>query len=140
MKHEENKVTAFRKKAGCGMKKYVVNMVAGIVLCVSLFVLLMQGFALPSIGAASNFLLRIVAAASAQILFCANIKQTWLRIIPIVLTAACALWGGWLFLTSDSWVNATFWGYFADYCTPTLGCAVTYCACSATRLQHIFKT
>ena len=37
------------------MKKYVVNMVAGIVLCVSLFVLLMQGFALPSIGAASNF-------------------------------------------------------------------------------------
>ena len=121
------------------MKKTILNLSAGIILCVSLFVLLMQGFVLPSVGAVLDFVLRIVAAASAQALFCVNIKQPWLRIIPLVLTAAFALWGGWLLLTSDSWVNATFGDYFADYCTPTLGCAVTYCACSATRLRHIFK-
>ena len=122
------------------MKKYVVNIVAGSILCVSLFVLLMQGFALPSTGAALNFLLRLVAAASAQMLFCINMRHPWLRMIPIVLTAACAMWGGWLFLTSDSWVNATVWDYFADYCTPAIGCAATYCVCSATSLQHVFTT
>ena len=120
------------------MKKTVLNGGAGIVLCVSLFVLLMQGFALPSIGAALNFILRLAAAASAQVLFCVNMRQPWLRIIPLVLTAGFAMWGGWLFLTSDSWVNATFWDYFADYCTPTFGCALAYGACSGTRLRHIF--
>ena len=108
------------------MKKTVLNVSAGIVLCASLFVLLMQGFGLPPIGSVLDLILRIVGAASAQVLFCVNIKQPWLRIIPIVLTVAFALWGGWLFLTSDSWVNATFGEYFADYCTPALGCAVAY--------------
>lgn len=119
------------------MKKTVLNLSAGIILCASLFVLLMQGLGLPPIGSVLDFILRIVAAASAQVLFCVNIKQPWLRIIPLILTVAFAMWGGWLFLTSDSWVNATFWDYFADYCTPTLGCALAYGVCRATRLQHI---
>lgn len=106
------------------MKKIVLNLSAAISLLASLFVLLMQGFGLPSIGSALNFILRIVAAASAQVLFCVNIKQPWLRIIPLILTVAFALWGGWLFLTSDSWANATLGDYFADYCTPTIGCAL----------------
>ena len=110
------------------MKKTVLNLSAGIVLCVSLFILLMQGFGLPSIGAALDLILRIVAAASAQVLFCVNIKQSWLRVIPLILTVAFALWGGWLFLTSDSWANVTFGDYFADYCIPALGCAVAYFA------------
>lgn len=122
------------------MKKYVVNIVAGSILCVSLFVLLMQGFGLPPIGSVLDFILRIVAAASAQVLFCVNIRKPWLRSIPLVFTAAFALWGGWLLFTSDSWVNATVWDYFADYCTPAIGCAATYCVCSATSLQHIFTT
>ena len=108
------------------MKKTVLNLSAGIILCASLFVLLMQGFVLPSIGPVLDLILRIVAAASAQVLFCVNIKQPWLRSIPLILTIAFALWGGWLFLTSDSWVNATFGEYFADYCIPALGCAVAY--------------
>ena len=108
------------------MKKTILNLSAGIILCASLFVLLMQGFGLPSIIPVLDLILRIVAAASAQVLFCVNIKQPWLRIIPLILTIAFALWGGWLFLTSDSWANATFGDYFADYCTPALGCAVAY--------------
>ena len=108
------------------MKKTVLNLSAGIILCASLFVLLMQGFGLPSIGPVLDLILRIVAAASAQVLFCVNIKNPWLRIIPIVLTVAFALWGGWLFLTSDSWANVTVGDYFADYCTPAFGCAVAY--------------
>lgn len=108
------------------MKKTVLNLSAGIILCVSLFVLLMQGFGLPPIGSMLDLILRIVAAASAQALFCVNIKQPWLRIVPLVLTVAFTLWGAWLFLTSDSWVNATLGDYLADYCTPALGCAVAY--------------
>ena len=122
------------------MKKTVLNGGAGIILCGSLFVLLMQGLALPSIGAALNLILRLAAAASAQVLFSANMRQPWLRSIPLVFTAAFALWGGWLLFTSDSWVNATVWDYFADYCTPTLGCALAYGVCRATRLQHISAT
>lgn len=106
------------------MKKSIANWVAAIILCVSLFILLMQGFGLPSIGSVLDLILRIIAAASAQVLFCVNIKQPWLRIVPFVLTVAFALWGGWLFLTSDSWANATFGDYFADYCTPAIGCAL----------------
>ena len=108
------------------MKKTVLNLNAAIILFASFFVLLMQGFGLPSIGSVLDLILRIVAAASAQVLFCVNIKQPWLRIIPLILTVAFALWGGWLFLTSDSWVNATLGDYIADYCTPALGCAVAY--------------
>ena len=108
------------------MKKTVLNLSAGIVLCASLFVLLMQGFGLPSIGSVLDLILRIIAAASAQVLFCANLKQPWLRIVPLILTVAFALWGGWLFLTSDSWINATLGDYIADYCTPALGCALVH--------------
>ena len=108
------------------MKKTVLNLSAGIILCASLFVLLMQGFVLPSIGPVLDLILRIVAAASAQVLFYVNIKQPWLRSIPLILTIAFALWGGWLFLTSDSWVNATLRDYIADYCTPAAACSVTY--------------
>ena len=108
------------------MKKTVLNLSASVVLCVSLFVLLMQGFGLPSIGSVHDLILRIVAAVSAQVLFCVNIKQFWLRIIPLILTVVFALWGGWLFITSDAWVNATFGGYFADYCFPAIGCALVY--------------
>ena len=122
------------------MKKTALNMGAGIILCISLFVLLMQGFGLPPIGSVLDFILRIVAAASAQVLFCVNIRKPWPRSIPLVFTAAFALWGGWLLLTSDSWVNATVWDYFADYCTPAIGCVATYCVCSATSLQHVFTT
>lgn len=108
------------------MKKSIVNWAAAIILCVSLFILLMQGFGQPFIGPVLDLILRIVAAASAQVLFCVNIKQPWLRIIPLILTVAFALWGGWQFLTSDSWVNATLGDYIADYCTPALGCAAAY--------------
>lgn len=106
------------------MKKAGLNLSACIILCASLFVLLMQGFGLPSIGSVLDLILRIVAAASAQVLCCVNIKQPWLRSIPLILTVAFALWGGWLFLTSDSWVNATLGDYIADYCTPAIGCAL----------------
>ena len=111
------------------MKKTVLNLSAGFILCASLFVLLMQGFGLPSIGPVWDLILRIVAAASVQVLFCVNIKRPWLRLLPLVLTIAFALWGGWMFLTSDSWVHATLGEYLADYCTPTIGCSLTYIIC-----------
>ena len=103
-----------------------INMCAGTILIVSLFVLFLQGFGLPPIGAVLDLILRFVVGVAAQVLFCANFKQIWLKIIPLVLTVAFSLWGGWLFLTSDSWVNATLGGYFIDYCTPAVGCAITY--------------
>ena len=108
------------------MKKTIHNLNACIILCASLFVLLLQGFGLPPIGPVLGLVLRLAAAASAQVLFCVNFKQHWLRIIPLILTVAFALWGGWLFLTSDAWVNATFWGYFSDYCSPAVGCVSVY--------------
>lgn len=120
------------------MKKTVLNLSAGFILCASLFVLLMQGFGLPSIGPVWDLILRIVAAASVQVLFCVNIKRPWLRLLPLVLTIAFALWGGWMFLTSDSWVHATLGGYLADYCTPTIGCALAYIVCMISKKKLKF--
>lgn len=111
------------------MKKIVLNLTIGIIFCASLFILLMQGFGLPPISAVLDLILRIVVAISAQVLFWVNIKQPLLRIIPLILTVAFALWGGWLFLTSDAWVNVSLGDYFADYCTPALGCNITYILC-----------
>ena len=112
------------------MKKIIANIIAGVILCMSLCVLLMQGFGLPPVGSVLDLVLRIVVGAAAQVLFCLNCKRAWLRVIPLVLTVTFALWGGWLFLTSDSWANATFGGYFADYCSPAVGCVLAYILCT----------
>lgn len=108
------------------MKKTLLNSIFGLIFLMSLFALIFQGFAFPKLGEIWNIALRIIAAGSIQLLVLINIKSRLIRLFPIFLCAAVALWGGWLYLMSDAWANVTFALYFVDYCTPLLGSALTF--------------
>ena len=102
------------------MKKAV-----SLILCfVCLYILFMQGFGFPSISPAVDLLLRMLAAGSIQLFFLCSFRNKTLQLLPLMLTLALALWGAWLFCTSDSWQNATLFDLLADYCSPAFGCAL----------------
>lgn len=106
------------------MKKRVINTVAAAVFILSVLVLVLQGFWLPPVSGLAGLILRILAAFSAQTFFILNFKHPVLRSVPLILSMLLALWGGCLFMLSDSWANATMDAYLADYCSPLIGCLV----------------
>jgi len=71
-------------------------------------------------------LLRITAAFFAQMYFCRRNWNLPVRLLPLLGTSLLALWGGWLFGSSPAWADASFAGYFWDYCSPTLACAAAW--------------
>lgn len=71
---------------------------------------------------AAALILRIIPSACIQLLFCRCAERTLVKLLPLLLTAAGALWGLYLFLTSPDW-TCTFGTYAADYASPALSCA-----------------
>lgn len=96
-----------------------------ILFLVCLYILFMQGFGFPSIPPAVDLILRLFAAGSIQIFFCICFRKNMLQLFPLMLTLALALWGTWLFFTSDSWRNASILDLLADYCSPAFACSLT---------------
>ncbi len=74
---------------------------------------------------ATGVILRIIPAACIQLLLCRNAQHKLTGLLPLLLTAAGALWGLYLFHTAPDW-TCTFGEYFADYATPALSCAASY--------------
>lgn len=68
--------------------------------------------------------LLIAIAISIQILFDRLLNWRILKTVPLFLSMILALWGTWLYLTSESWVNAEFSDLFCGYITPFIGCLV----------------
>ena len=66
--------------------------------------------------------LLIAIAISIQILFDRLLNWRILKTVPLFLSMILALWGTWLYLTSESWVNAEFSDLFCGYITPFIGC------------------
>ena len=66
--------------------------------------------------------LLIAIAISIQILFDRVLNWRILKTVPLFLSMILALWGTWLYLTSESWVNAEFSDLFCGYITPFIGC------------------
>lgn len=66
--------------------------------------------------------LLIAIAISIQILFDRLLNWRILKTVPLFLSVILALWGTWLYLTSESWVNAEFSDLFCGYITPFIGC------------------
>ena len=69
------------------------------------------------------YFLRFAAAFSLQLLFCRMTENRLLRYLPLLLTVALVLWGGWLYRTSPAWTYATLAGYVGGYCSPAIACA-----------------
>lgn len=113
------------------MKRTVVNISASAVLLIALFVLFFQGFAFPSISRAVGIVLRLLVGAAVQLLFFANFRRLWLRLLPVVAVFALAIWGGWLYFTSPSWINAELVDWLGDYCSFFFGCLPMWASCFA---------
>ena len=105
------------------MKQTVINklLVAGTVIPL---VMLFWPFA--QYGTAAGIALRFAAAFCLQLLFCRIKAHRIVAAIPMAVALAIALWGGYLFLTSESWINATLGGYIADYVTMLFGCVAAF--------------
>lgn len=69
-------------------------------------------------------ILLIIIALSIQILFCRLFSWRILKTLPLVFALILALWGTWLYLTSESWMNAEFSDLLCGYITPLIGCAI----------------
>ena len=67
-------------------------------------------------------ILLFVIAISIQILFERLFNWRILKTVPLFLSVILALWGTWLYLTSESWMNAEFSDLFCGYITPFIGC------------------
>ncbi|MBR5251356.1 MAG: hypothetical protein IKV52_00850 [Oscillospiraceae bacterium] len=101
------------------MKQSVINklLVAGTVIPI---VMLFWPFA--QYGTVAGIMLRFVAAFCLQAFFCRIKVHRIVAAIPMTVALVIALWGGYLLLTSESWINATLGGYIADYVTMLFGC------------------
>lgn len=104
------------------MKRSTISGFSAILGVISIAVLMFQGFGLPNVPLGGDVVLRILAAACVQVFVVSRFKSQLLRAAPLLAAGLIVLWGGFLFITSDAWENASFGGYFADYCTPFLGC------------------
>lgn len=89
---------------------------------VSLWLLVFQGFAAPSLSPLGNLCLRLLAAGSGEFLLCRLTRTDFLRLLPAVAASFFAVWGFFLLLTSPSWRHATFGGFLADYVSPAAMC------------------
>lgn len=79
-------------------------------------------------GAAASLILRVIAAACGQALFCMLKLPRLLKGLPFAGTLCLALWGTWLYCTSSHWVNATLSDLLADYVSPAISCAAVLIA------------
>lgn len=105
------------------MKRTTINMLCGFGILIPLVLLF---WPMPYImwHPLVATILRMIAAVSAQLLFCRISKLAWIWIVPLVLTGLLAGWGTFLYFTSEAWVDSTFIGLLADYISPFIGCAI----------------
>ena len=75
---------------------------------------------------AAGLVLRIIPAISVQQLVCRTTKNEFIRAVPIAFSAAAAMWGAYLYFTSEHWINATAGDLLADYVSMFICCATVY--------------
>ena len=71
-------------------------------------------------------ILLIIIALSIQILFCRLFSWRILKTLPLFFALILAVWGTWLYLTSESWMNAEFSDLLCGYITPFIGCVIAW--------------
>jgi len=102
--------------------KSFINALLWLVFGVSIWFLGFQGFAAPSLPPLGALFLRILAAASGELLICRLARSDFFRLLPAIGASFFAVWGFFLLLTSPSWRHATFVGFLADYVSPAAMC------------------
>ena len=79
---------------------------------------------------AMSLILRVILSLAVQVLLYRVGKWNIIKVLPILIAGAFAMWGTYLYFTSPHWSNATFWSsLIADYVSPFISCLVALIAC-----------
>ena len=116
----------FCSKEGLAVRKSVISTGAATIFAISLYILVFKGFGFPNISPMVDYFLRFLAALCAQISVLCAFRRKWILVLPTALTVLPVLWGGVLFVGSDSWQGVRFGVYLAEWCTPFLGCCAAW--------------
>ena len=106
------------------MKKSTIDKMLLATFATSLYILVFKGFGFPNIPPLLDYILRALVAWCVQIFFILHFRTIWIRMVPGALSALWMLLGG-IPLIKGSW-QVGFSIYFAEYCTPFLGCCFAW--------------
>ena len=102
--------------------KTVWNVFLGLTAAASAAVLLLQGFAFTALNPSMIFGLKILGTLCCQWFFLRISRNKLVQAIPMMLAGILAVWGFFLYLTSPSWLHATFAHFVSDYALYLLVC------------------
>lgn len=69
-------------------------------------------------------ILLLIITISIQVVLYRACNLRILRMLPIFLTMLFAMWGTWLYLTSEAWINAEIGDLVSGYISPFVGCCL----------------
>ena len=98
----------------------LLDLVLLFISAVSLYILVFQGFGFPPISGFWNVALRILAASLLQLFFCRSKWPVVIRLLPMLTTAAFALWCVRLYLVS--WTHTSLLTLVSEFLSPALSC------------------
>ena len=98
------------------------NVLLGLAAATCAQALLFQGFALTAMSSKMILWLKILGTLCCQWFFLRISKKKVLQVIPLMAAGIVAVWGFFLYLTSPSWLHATFAHFVSDYALYLLIC------------------
>ena len=102
--------------------KTVWNVFLGLTAAASAAVLLLQRFALTELTPSMILWLKILGTLCCQWFFLGITRKKVVQAIPFILSGILAVWGFFLYLTSPSWLHATFDKFVTKYAMYVLIC------------------
>lgn len=104
--------------------KTVWNVLLGLTAAVCALALLFQGFAFTALSPFLALCLKIVGTLCCQWFFLRISRNKLVQAVPLMVSGILAVWGFFLFLTSPSWIHATFSDFLADYASYAIVCGI----------------
>ena len=98
------------------------NVLLGLTTAAAAAALLLQGFAVTALSPSLILWLKIGGTLCCQWFFLRISKKKIIQSIPVIASGIAAIWGFFLFLTSPSWLHATFAHFVSDYALYVLIC------------------
>ena len=113
------------------------NVLLGLTAAACALALLFQGFAFSALSPALALWMKILGAVCCQWFFLRISPKKFIQAIPLMVSGIFAVWGFFLFLTSPSWIHATFSDFLADYAFYAIVCgSVIFLSWLLPRLFH----
>jgi apolipoprotein N-acyltransferase len=98
------------------------NVLLGLAAAACALALLFQGFAFTAMSPQLMLWLKILGTLCCQWFFLRVTKKKLLQLVPVMASGLVAVWGFFLYLTSPSWLHATFSHFVRDYALYLLVC------------------